>query len=442
MSSVLYFSPAFEPNLSVAGVPFSPRESSKKRKRGLESLEDNGGGEVFEANSAANGTGLPSGSSNAFVPDIETSHGYNAHHSQISGHTNYEGSHVSGNPQPFPHHITETAPSKIKGRISDELATLKPPFYVAARRRVPTATAENISGSTGLRLHHLQTMTTVLQRCLLERNYIRAGRAWAMLLRAEQHGQSMDLRTHDRWGIGAEILMQRESQMAQRAQDHKFGETSKLTLNLEVKSEIMEKTREYYERVVLQYPYRKAFPNITGALDFTIALFSLWIYTVNEWSSTVSTIAGCSNEDNDETGAEANMNVQSSSATDNEPDRWQTREQIERKALKGAYEIAARLSGLLVSPPYSDKAKLWNLCGEISLWIADLSIGSVVSICGLSTRGDDRVLTMGSSFPPRNASRSISLSKKYRVGQERQRALAKAEEAFQRAKVCGSISAG
>ena len=445
MSSVLYFSPAFESNLSVAGVPFSPRESSKKRKRGIESLEDNGDGEVVQENSDANATGLPSESSNAFVttalaaPDIEKSHGYNAHHSQISSHTSYEGSHVGGSPQPFAHHITETAPSKIKGRISDGLATLKPPLYVAARR-VPTVTAKKISGSTGLRQHHLQTMTAVLHRCLLERDYIRAGRAWAMLLRAEQHGQSMDLRTHDRWGVGAEILMQREFQMAQRAQDHKFGETSQLTLNIEVKSEIMEKAREYYERVVLQYPYRKAFPNITGALDFTIALFSLWIYTVNEWSSTASTIAGCSN-DNDETGAEANINVQSSSATDNEPDRWQTPEQVEREALKGAYEIAARLNGLLVSPPYSDKAKLWNLYGEVSLWIADLSIGSVVSICGLSTRGDDRVLTMGSSFPPRNASRSISLSKKYRVGQERQKALAKAEEAFQRAKVCGPISA-
>lgn len=449
MSSVLHFSPAFKSKLSVAGVPSSPRESSKKRKRGLESLENNGcegGGEVCEAKFAANGTGLPSESPNAFVttaiaaPDIETSHGYNAHHSQISGHTNYEGSHVSGGPQPFPHHITETAPSKIKGRISDELATLKPPLYVAARR-VPTATAEKISGSTGLRQHHLKTMTAVLHRCLLERDYIRAGRAWATLLRAEQHGQSMDLRTHNRWGVGAEILMQRESQMAQSAQDHKFEETSKSTLNLRVKSECLEKAREYYERVVLQYPYRNAFPNITVALDFTIALFSLWLYTVYEWSSTASTIAGCSNEDNDGTDAEVNVNVQSWSASDNEPDRYQTREQVEREALKGAYEIAAGLNGLLVSPPYSDKAKLWNLCGEISLWIADLSIGSVVSICGFSTRGDDRVLTMGSSSPSRNASRSISLSKKHRVGQERQKALAKAEEAFQRAKVCGPISA-
>ena len=448
MSSVLHFSPAFKSSLSAAGVPSSPRESSTKRKRGLESLENDdgdGGGEVFEADSAANGTSLTSESSDAFItalaaPNVETSLGYNAHHSQISGHTDYERSHVSGGPKPFPHHITETALLKIKGRISDELATLNPPLYVAARR-VPTATAEKSFGSTGLRQHHLKTVTAVMHRCLLKRDYIRAGRAWAMLLRAEQHGQSIDLRTHDRWGLGAEILIRRESQMAQKAQDHRFGETSKSALNLKVKSESMEKAREYYERVVLQYPYRKAFPNTTEALNFTIALFSLWIYTVNEWSSTAFITASCSNEDIDETDAGANDNSQSSSASNNEPGRYQTREQVEREALKGAYEIAGRLNGLLVSPPYSDNAKLWNLCGEISLWIADFSIGTVVSICGSSTRGDIRDLTLGSSSLSRNASRRTSPGEKYRVGQERQKALAKAVEAFRMAKACGRISA-
>ncbi len=74
----------------------------------------------------------------------------------------------------------------------------------------------------------------------------------------------------------------------------------------------------------------------------------------------------------------------------------------------------------------SDNAKLWKLYGEISLWIADLSVAAVFSKHGSGISGDDEDLIVERS----------SLSEKYRAGQERQMALAKAEEAFQRVKIC------
>lgn len=390
---------------------------------------------MFEADSDDDGTSLLSVHSSAFVTtslvasDVEISHGYNRPRSPISSYISHEASHSHNTPRSFPHHITSTVSLIAERRINDELATLKPPLYLATRR-VPKVTVEEFMDSAGLRQHHLKGMTAVLHRCLSKCDYIRAGRAWAMLLRAEQRGQSMDLRTHDRWGVGAEIIMQRESRMAYKTLEHNFEDISDPTFKRKMKPEILEKAKEYYERIGLQYPYHKAFPNASRVLNFSIAMFSLWIYMVKEWSSIAS------NEGIDVADLEANDGVQSSFASAIERDRYQKREQVRKDTLKSAYEIAARLNRLLVSPPYSDNANLWKLCGEVFLWIADLLAAPTAPSYGSNIRGVDGDQTTETSSLLRNGSRSTSLSEEFRAGQERQTALAKAEEAFKRVKVC------
>ena len=444
MSPISYFSPAFKLNLSLSGLPPSPHEAFKKRKRGPEpSDSDDGDGSVerLEAGSVAvaNGTILSSGYSNAVITTSlaalheDVSHANILLYSPTSSHTDRKGLDGSGFPRSFPNHITETPPSISKGRISNELATLKPPLYVATGR-VPTATVEKTSSSMGLRQHHLSTITAILHRCLLDSDYIRAGRAWAMFLRAEQNGHSMDLRAHGRWGVGAEILMQRESQMAQKTLAHGVVGIPSSTSNLGVTAESLENGKEYYERIVLQYPYRKAFPDAMGPLNFSIAMFSLWIYTVKERSS-IALMAVCSSDkDTNETNAEANDDDdQRSSASNIEPDRYRKHEQVKRDTLQSAHEIANRLDGLLESPPYSDNAKFWKLCGEISLWIADLLEATSSSKYGSTISGDDEGLSVGSSSMSKKVSRSKDEDG---AEQERQRALDKAKEAFQRVKIC------
>ena len=447
MSSVLHFSPAFKPSsLSLSDLPSSPHESLKKRKRGLEPLDSGGdgsSGEGLETDSRGNGKSLPSANSNMFVAttsaalDGDILHGNDARHSQT--HIDHEGLQASNFPPSFPHHITETGSSMSKGRISDELATLKPALHVGTGR-VPTATVEKTLGSTGLRKHHLNNITAILHRCLSEGDYIRAGRAWAMVLRAEQNGQSMDLRAHDRWGIGAEILMERELQLAQKTLDHNIVEISSSTPKLTVKAESMEKAKEYYERMVLQYPYRKAFPNATGPLNFAIAMFSTWIYTVKERSSTALMDVCSPADDVKETDAEPSVRVQRSYIPDSEPGRYRKREQVRRETLQSAYEIATRLDGLIASPPYSDNARFWKISGEMSLWIADLSVTSTSSRYDSSISGDDEDLAVEHSSLLRNVSRNNSLDEERGAGQEREQALAKAEKAFRKVKLCGGVA--
>ena len=446
MSHILFFSPTFKSSSSLSHLPSSTHHAFKKRKRGREPSDsdgDDGSVERLETEPATDGISLPSEYSNVFVPtslvalheDIPPAtvrlHSPNSSHND---HNGLEGSELT---QRFPHSTAETAPSLSKGRISNELATVNPSLYVTTRR-LPTATAEKVSSNLRLRQHHLCTVTAILHRSLLHGDYIRAGRAWATLLRAEQNGHSMDLRTHGRWGVGAEILMQSESQMAQKTLDHSVVEISSSTCNLGVKAESMEKGQEYYERIALQYPYRKAFPDATGPLDFSLAMFSHWIHTINERNLRALMAVQSSDSDINEHNAEASDDdVQRSSASDMEPDCYRQHEQVKRDTLQCAYEIANRLDGLLESPPYSDNPKFWKLCGELSLWIADLSEAAGSSKYGPTVSGDDEGLTLGCSSMPKVVSRSTPLNDGGDGEQERQRALEKAKEAFRRFKICG-----
>ena len=418
MSSVLHFSPVFKPSLSLSSLTSSNR-SSKKRKRSLESLIDNGrdrGGEGSEVDSAANGTSLPSAYSSDFVTtplaasDVGPSHSNKAFQSRTSSHIDNEGSSANDISQNGTHQFVGTVPSIFRGRISDELATFKPPLYVAMENP-PNDVSEKFTGGMRLRHYHLKTITAVLHKCLSECDYIRAGRAWAILLRAEQLGQSMDLRAYDRWGVGAEILIQRESQLTRKTLDYRMYEASNPTSYLRVKSETIEKAKEYYERLLLQYPYRKAFPSAIGALDFSIALFTLWIYAVKERNSRALMAVGNSNERIDEIVAGANGDSPKSPTSHIQPDPYQNIKQVKQNTLQNVHEIADRLDELLAFPPYSGNAKVSKLRGQIALWIADLSVAPISSEKNSSVSGNEEDLTVEELSLPKNSRRSTSLSK-------------------------------
>ena len=403
MSSILHFSPAFRYKWSLSGPAFTPHESSKtkKRKRSIEALDDNGievdnRSEGLEADSPTSGYPNSDAVLTTSIAASDLRHDDDVLQPQTASRTDREEFHASNVRRPsVHHHIRETVPLMIKGQISDKLSTLKAPLYVLSGR-IPAAIVENTSGSIGLRQHHLNTITAVLHRCISECDYIRASRAWAMFLRAEQHGQSMDLRTCDRWGLGAEILVQFNSQVILRPDS-------------------TAKVKEYYERIALQYPYDKALPNATGILNFSIAMFSLWVHAIKERSSIVLKDISSFNEDADETDVEANDSGQRSSAADDESDPYRKREQVRRDTLQSAHEVAAQLDGLLVSPPFSDNAMLRKLRDEMSLWIVDLSVAIAYANDGSSTYRDDEDMTVKNSYPSGGASTGTALSEENRA---------------------------
>jgi hypothetical protein len=270
---------------------------------------------------------------------------------------------------PFPH-----APIKVvKGHygasnIQEEIA--KPPTLLYAANAMSKGDSINKqSEATSLKKTHLNVLSTVMHRCLLEGDYERAGRAWGMLLRTQvAGGHPVDPRNHGRWGIGAEILLRRKHAAASNNND--APQLEKQTSEDIFSVEGFDLAREYYERLIIQYPNRKVSPHAVDERTFYPAMFSLWIFQVCEKSKHARRKA----QENAQQSRSRSGSIDSvlGHVSNNLSSREEDAIQVEE--LAGAMEIAERLSQLVASPPFDKQASLLHLRGHVGLWISVLLV--------------------------------------------------------------------
>ncbi|CAG8091476.1 unnamed protein product [Penicillium salamii] len=246
----------------------------------------------------------------------------------------------------------------------EALADLSPPIY-------PPQTAEQ----TNIRFQHLGVLTAILHRCMLQGDYVRAGRAWGLILRETYRGSPMDVRNETRWGIGAEILLRR----GQRATSASLtGSKAPNAANSTFSSFTpagFAQAKEYYERLILNHPYTKTSPQSVSSLHFYPAMFGLWVYVAQEESNSAREDVATRLEDDDD---EFSDDESGSDIGQHRQQRGKNAiSSIRARELGQAQQIAVRLDQLLGSPPYSDSAELLELRGMVSLWIGDLLISSI-----------------------------------------------------------------
>ncbi|KAF1926432.1 uncharacterized protein M421DRAFT_67785 [Didymella exigua CBS 183.55] len=245
-------------------------------------------------------------------------------------------------PAPFPH-----APARVPkpylgtAKIQKELARPPSQLYTVNSTASQGDNTSSQTEASNLRRTHLNVLSTVMHRCLQEHDYDRAGRAWGMILRTQAtHGNTVDLRNHGRWGIGAEILLRRKP----HGEAHSNQSHDATNADVDVFSEQgFDLAREYYERLIVQHPTRKQVPHATDQRTFYPAMFSLWIQ-------------------------------------ERSTDDVRSREDaIQVEELARAMEIAERLDDLVKSPPFDKQASLLYLRGQIALWISDLIAGNTAA---------------------------------------------------------------
>ncbi|KAI9824087.1 MAG: hypothetical protein M1832_002155 [Thelocarpon impressellum] len=227
-----------------------------------------------------------------------------------------------------------------------------------------------------LRLHHLSVLTTVMHRCLLDGDFERAGRAWGMILRTDKRSRRVDLRGEGRWGIGAEILLRREARdkiLRSKYGGSSSGSEDSETLYHRIDSasfspQCFPRAKEYYERLILQYPFSNVRPNAINALDFYPAMLGLWIHATQE--EHLASLRSAALQQNTSDDSSSTNGESSAAKTKGRLDQC---EAIRKASLQEAELIAARMDELILSPPYSDNSTLWKLRGMVSLWIGDLS---------------------------------------------------------------------
>lgn len=261
---------------------------------------------------------------------------------------------------PFPHAPhREPRPRFTAARIQQELAGLRPASYA----QVASSSKEDMVGSRAitpaLRTSHLTVLSTVMHRCLLEGDYQRASRAWGMILRTQAHGTPIEPRYNGLWGLGAELLLRRktgESVLGERGQGSSPGGEFLYA------EEGFQLAKDYYERLILQYPVRNFQPHAIDATTFYPPLFSVWIMQVLERSR-----------------FERRQLKHADDTTI--PEGKRTREaEIQHEELAGAREICRRLEELVQSPPYDKNAQLLVLRGHVGLWVGDLLLGKTVTL--------------------------------------------------------------
>jgi len=245
-----------------------------------------------------------------------------------------------------------------------------------------------------LRLQHLSVLTTILQRCLLEGDIPRASRAWAMLIRAQVGGRGIDLRGSGYWGIGAELLIRSFDQKRSYSYDSDFdSDEEEGVVKRWGTAEGLEKVRDYYERLILQYPYKRQFDSSVSALDFWPAMVGCEIYGIQfEQNEGLKRVAR--EEGDDEGGERSGSQSEEDEEDENDIDgvfaaqqrsksrgvrrraeiRWIERDEIRKTALTASEKIAARLDELMATPPYSDSHNLLRLRGMVALYVGDLSV--------------------------------------------------------------------
>ena len=364
--SVSYFSPPlayWQQPRSFRTSKYEPRKRRKKARPDAEDNPDAASEGEYSGDDDGDDTSY-SGRSSVLTPN-------EAHQYRIAGHS--MDRELPGGK--FPHAPTDKVERISQSRIDTELSELNPPVYVLNAKR------------NHLHLRHLGVLTTILHRCLMEGDYLRAGRAWGLLLRDSFGGHSIDVRTEGRWGIGAEILLWSDEKSQEANPDRKRRWFSR---------QGFEKARAYYDRLILQYPFRKTAPYALSPLHFYPAMFGLWIVTVQEESQAARETEPDTFSDEEE---ELPLEGASDEYFQDREDRRRKRIilQSRSKELAEARQIATQMDELLVSFPFSDSYELLKLRGMVSQWIADLHISSVVADDDDRGFDDDGDLSMDDS---------------------------------------------
>jgi hypothetical protein len=263
------------------------------------------------------------------------------------------------NPLPassFPHAPAVKAKTRNSHakHVQKELAGLKPPLYVAPSPELDTVTS--------LRRHHLSVITTILHTSLLRRDYVRAGRAWGMILRTNVLGRPVDVRTHGRWGIGAEILMRKCP--ADNTAERKLGDAQIIS------DEGFEAAKDYYERLILQHPYQKTNPNAISSLTFYPAMFGLCIYEIQQKRKLALQRVRDASSDLDHSNSDMSLDQNQDLKDD---------ATLKLSELASAASLADRMDQLMLSPPFDTYPALLQLRASVALWLADLYIATAKS---------------------------------------------------------------
>ena len=222
-----------------------------------------------------------------------------------------------------------------------------------------------------LRMQHLSAISAVLHQSLLKRDYPRARRALGLILRTDVHGAPIDIRAAGNWGIGAEILF--------RQYDQPLSPDPSITARHERRRRGFAHAKDLYEMLILRHPFHRSRPESVNAIDFYLAMFSLWIYVAQAQEQDLS-------YDHLHPMPESSAQAES-----------------RKQQLQQANEIGARMDKCMATAPYNDNRDLLKLRAMVAEWQADLS-DEVEDTANEAVSSPENEASLGRSASPARSS--------------------------------------
>lgn len=295
--------------------------------------------------------------------------------------------------------IAQDSPTLSPTRLRNKLSNVK--------LSGPNPLELSVQSNQGFRQHHAVALTTVLHRCLLQGDYLRAGRTWGILLRMRIATGPLNLRNHDHWGLGAEILYHQHSRLNSNitrpegeplVDGNDTNEASPLKPFYRFNPEGFKEAREYFERLILQYPYQKHCTYLPNALDFYPAMFGLWIYSVQQQHEFKLQYPEEPDPKIKEQSGEVSQSAEKTSALGTKVKEDPQAAEARSVYIDRAREIQNQLDVLLLSPPFSDNARLCNLQSMVNQWISHISYSNFKSPEMASAKEDNEIGYSGSQW--------------------------------------------
>ncbi|KAF5025191.1 hypothetical protein F66182_2767 [Fusarium sp. NRRL 66182] len=205
--------------------------------------------------------------------------------------------------------------------------------------------------------------------CFLDQGAIeKASRAYGLLLQLRPSGHPVDIRHHDLWAIGAEILM-REGEGPSEDQD----EAESGPVKRWGRAANMSKVKAYFDTLIQQHPYDYRTPNVVSALDFCIALFSCEIYNAHTEHVLALNRLAHNVEQGPRRGSYGHDDSFGSDDTETDEVRAvQKRDELRLQSLSAMQDITKRMDMLMQDMPYSRNQHYLRLRAMASFYIADL----------------------------------------------------------------------
>lgn len=238
---------------------------------------------------------------------------------------------------------------------------------------------EGITRARTLRQQHLSVLTTILQRCIIQKDFVRARRAFGLLLREEFGGQAFDVRTGASWGLGAEILIHADEEKTSLppiptifANDHSTSDQRGDALwnspRFGLTRDSFKLIKRYLESLSVQYAYSSSHPRAFSAVDFKLAMFELWIHMLHGECRRIANERSYSpTHDLSETHIEDHPSDLLLSANTTLSDSLNA-------VLNEARDIRHQLETLMQAATYSNRPDYLNLHKGVLQWIVDLEL--------------------------------------------------------------------